>query len=66
VQQRLRHADPAGKTPVDILIEAGAIRFIPILLTAIAAMIGAIVILSDPNFQGLAISFFSAFCLRRF
>ncbi len=52
----IRHADPAGKTPVEILIEAGAIRFKPILLTAIAAMIGAVVILSDPIFQGLAIS----------
>jgi multidrug efflux pump subunit AcrB len=52
----IRNADPAGKTPVEILIEAGAIRFKPILLTAIAAMIGAVVILSDPIFQGLAIS----------
>jgi len=52
----IRHADPAGKTPVEILLEAGAIRFKPILLTAIAAMIGAVVILSDPIFQGLAIS----------
>ena len=52
----IRHANPTGKTPVDILIEAGAIRFKPILLTAIAAMIGAVVILSDPIFQGLAIS----------
>lgn len=41
---------------VDLLIEAGAIRFKPILLTAIAAMIGAVVILADPIFQGLAIS----------
>jgi multidrug efflux pump subunit AcrB len=45
-----------GLTTVDVLIEAGAIRFKPILLTAIAAMIGAVVILSDPIFQGLAIS----------
>ncbi|SNR81324.1 efflux RND transporter permease subunit [Puniceibacterium sediminis] len=52
----IRHADPAGKTPVEILIEAGSIRFKPILLTAIAAMIGAVVILTDPIFQGLAIS----------
>ncbi len=51
----IRHADPT-KTPVEVLIEAGAIRFKPILLTAIAAMIGAVVILSDPIFQGLAIS----------
>jgi multidrug efflux pump subunit AcrB len=45
-----------GKITVDLLIEAGAIRFKPILLTAIAAMIGAVVILADPIFQGLAIS----------
>ncbi len=38
------------------LLEAGAIRFKPILLTALAAMIGAAVILFDPIFQGLAIS----------
>jgi len=52
----IRHADRTGKTKLDILIEAGAIRFKPILLTAIAAMIGAVVILADPIFQGLAIS----------
>lgn len=45
-----------GLVTVDVLIEAGAIRFKPILLTAIAAMIGAVVILADPIFQGLAIS----------
>jgi multidrug efflux pump subunit AcrB len=37
-------------------LEAGAIRFKPIFLTALAAMIGAVVILFDPIFQGLAIS----------
>ncbi|MHA6262593.1 efflux RND transporter permease subunit [Arenibacterium sp. CAU 1754] len=52
----IRHADETGKTKVDILIEAGAIRFKPILLTAVAAMIGAVVILADPIFQGLALS----------
>ena len=52
----IRHANPTGKTKVDILIEAGAIRFKPILLTAVAAMIGAVVILADPIFQGLALS----------
>ncbi|MDU8925872.1 efflux RND transporter permease subunit [Alisedimentitalea sp. MJ-SS2] len=41
---------------IDTLLAAGAIRFKPILLTAIAAMIGAVVILADPIFQGLAIS----------
>ena len=52
----IRHTDPEGRPLVDILIEAGAIRFKPILLTAVAAMIGAVVILADPIFQGLAIS----------
>jgi multidrug efflux pump subunit AcrB len=40
----------------DVLIKAGTIRFKPIVLTATAAMIGAAVILTDPIFQGLAIS----------
>ena len=52
----IRHTDPAGRPLTDILIEAGSIRFKPILLTALAAMIGAAVILADPIFQGLAIS----------
>ena len=52
----IRHADPDRKVTIDILIEAGATRFKPILLTALAAMIGAAVILVDPIFQGLAIS----------
>ncbi len=38
------------------LIDAGAIRFKPIFLTAAAAVIGAAFILADPIFQGLAIS----------
>lgn len=46
----------AQRPLADILIEAGSIRFKPILLTALAAMIGAAVILTDPIFQGLAIS----------
>ncbi|MFZ1814504.1 MAG: efflux RND transporter permease subunit [Rhizobiaceae bacterium] len=52
----IRNASSEGRSLTDILIEAGAIRFKPILLTAIAAMIGAAVILTDPIFQGLAIS----------
>lgn len=38
------------------LLEAGAIRFKPICLTAAAAMIGSAFIITDPIFQGLAIS----------
>lgn len=49
-------AHVARRPLADILIEAGSIRFKPILLTALAAMIGAAVILTDPIFQGLAIS----------
>ncbi len=52
----VRHGAGSGKPLRDVLIEAGAVRFKPILLTALAAMIGATVILADPIFQGLAIS----------
>lgn len=52
----IRHAGGPDRPLVDVLLEAGAIRFKPILLTALAAMIGAAVILADPIFQGLAIS----------
>ncbi|HML08662.1 MAG TPA: efflux RND transporter permease subunit [Xanthobacteraceae bacterium] len=52
----IRHGAAPGKTLRDILLEAGAVRFKPILLTALAAMIGAATILLDPIFQGLAIS----------
>jgi multidrug efflux pump subunit AcrB len=38
------------------LLAAGAIRFRPIFLTAVAAMVGAAFILLDPIFKGLAIS----------
>ncbi|MBR0551283.1 efflux RND transporter permease subunit [Stakelama marina] len=52
----IRHAHEPGKSLRDTLIEAGMIRVKPIALTAAAAMIGAAVILTDPIFQGLAIS----------
>jgi multidrug efflux pump subunit AcrB len=52
----IRHAARPGLTLREIVLEAGAIRIKPILLTAIAAMIGAAFILADPIFQGLAIS----------
>ena len=52
----IRHGAGGGRTLRDILLEAGAVRFKPILLTALAAMIGAATILLDPIFQGLAIS----------
>jgi multidrug efflux pump subunit AcrB len=52
----IRHERERGTPLRAALIEAGAIRFQPIFLTAAAAMIGAAFILADPIFQGLAIS----------
>ena len=52
----IRHQQGEGRPLREVLLEAGAIRFKPIVLTAAAAMIGASVILFDPIFQGLAIS----------
>lgn len=40
----------------EAVIEAGVVRFRPMLLTALAVIVGAGVILFDPIFQGLAIS----------
>ncbi|PIE57915.1 MAG: multidrug transporter AcrB [Desulfobulbus propionicus] len=45
-----------GLPLADAVVEAGAIRFRPMLLTALAVVVGASVILADPIFQGLAIS----------
>ena len=52
----IRHVSDPRQPLIEVLLEAGSIRFKPILLTALAAMIGAAVILTDPIFQGLAIS----------
>lgn len=41
------------------VVEAGAVRFRPMLLTAMAVIAGSAVILFDPIFQGLAISLMS-------
>ncbi len=40
----------------EAVIDAGAIRFRPMLLTAMSVVVGSFVILFDPIFQGLAIS----------
>jgi multidrug efflux pump subunit AcrB len=45
-----------GRPLREAVIEAGAVRFRPMLLTALAVVVGASVILADPIFQGLAIS----------
>jgi multidrug efflux pump subunit AcrB len=52
IELRIEQGDQLAKAVVD----AGAIRFRPMLLTALAVVIGASVILADPIFQGLAIS----------
>lgn len=52
IEQRLAEGMPLPEAVVD----AGAVRFRPMLLTALAVVAGAAVILFDPIFQGLAIS----------
>ena len=52
IELRLREGMPLGEAVID----AGAVRFRPMLLTAMAVIVGAAVILADPIFKGLAIS----------
>jgi multidrug efflux pump subunit AcrB len=52
VELRLRDGMPLEQAVVD----AGAVRFRPMALTAAAVIVGSAVILFDPIFQGLAIS----------
>jgi multidrug efflux pump subunit AcrB len=48
-----------GRSLRDALIEAGSVRFRPIALTAAAVVIGGIVMVLDPIFQGLAVALMS-------
>jgi multidrug efflux pump subunit AcrB len=52
IELRLKEGMPLDQAVVD----AGAVRFRPMLLTAAAVVVGAAVILFDPIFQGLAIA----------
>lgn len=52
IELRRRQGVPVAQAVID----AGAIRFRPMLLTAAAVVVGASVILTDPIFQGLAVS----------
>ena len=52
IELRLRE----GMALNEAVIDAGAVRFRPMLLTAMAVIVGAAVILADPIFQGLAIA----------
>ena len=45
-----------GMALADAVVDAGAVRFRPMMLTAAAVIVGSGVILFDPIFQGLAIS----------
>ena len=49
----------AGERLEDAVIKAGAVRFRPIALTAAALVVGGVVILLDPIFQGLAVALIS-------
>jgi multidrug efflux pump subunit AcrB len=52
IELRVREGMPLSEAVID----AGAVRFRPMLLTAMAVVVGAAVILADPIFQGLAIA----------
>jgi multidrug efflux pump subunit AcrB len=52
VELRLKEGMPLDEAVID----AGAVRFRPMMLTAAAVVVGSIVILFDPIFQGLALS----------
>jgi multidrug efflux pump subunit AcrB len=52
IELRLKHGAPLDQA----VIEAGAVRFRPMMLTAAAVIAGSAVMLFDPIFQGLAIA----------
>jgi multidrug efflux pump subunit AcrB len=52
IELRLKQGVPLA----DAVVDAGAVRFRPMMLTAAAVIVGSSVILFDPIFQGLAIS----------
>jgi multidrug efflux pump subunit AcrB len=52
-------AEARGRTLRDAVLEAGAVRFRPIALTAAAVVVGGFVMVADPIFQGLAVALMS-------
>jgi multidrug efflux pump subunit AcrB len=52
----VRQQAAAGMPFRDAILQSAAVRAKPIALTALAAMLGALFILDDPIFNGLAIS----------
>jgi multidrug efflux pump subunit AcrB len=55
-----------GHSLANAVVEAGMVRFRPIMLTALAVVAGASVILSDPIFQGLAIALMAGSLISMF
>jgi len=55
-----------GHLLAEAVVEAGMIRFRPIMLTALAVVAGATVILTDPIFQGLAIALIAGSLISMF
>jgi multidrug efflux pump subunit AcrB len=52
-------AEGRGRPLREAVLEAGAVRFRPIALTAAAVVIGGLVMVLDPIFQGLAVALIS-------
>ena len=52
-------AETRGTPLADAVIEAGTVRFRPIALTAAAVVVGGLVMVLDPIFQGLAVAMIS-------
>jgi multidrug efflux pump subunit AcrB len=52
-------AEERGASLHDAVIEAGSVRFRPIALTAAAVVVGGLVMVLDPIFQGLAVAMIS-------
>ena len=55
-----------GHKLANAVVEAGMVRFRPIMLTALAVVAGATVILADPIFQGLAIALMAGSLISMF
>lgn len=62
IEMRLAEGHPLSEA----VVEAGMIRFRPIMLTALAVVAGATVILTDPIFQGLAIALMAGSLISMF
>jgi multidrug efflux pump subunit AcrB len=52
-------AEERGRSLRDAVLEAGSVRFRPIALTAAAVVVGGLVMVMDPIFQGLAVALMS-------